>query len=281
MRSAFADASVLLWLVSSLTAVLAGRAFVEYLRRLLHDGPVLGWRELLLGCLSLAAGLWAAMVLDINAQGLTFELGFHPLKTFGSLLAVALVMVPVLAGYALRPRWYTQLAAMVLMALAVLILQVATIWSVGAEPGLFWRRDPLVFAALLLCIGLGMSSRMVSTARRGSKTDRRMRRILAALVLGACVVAAQELVLSSSGLDRQVVSAHARFLPDAAVTLVAGAVVPIALVMLIADQRTQQRARASQRARRKLAGRPDAGESMFSDSLLSPGLPDSRKDPAP
>lgn len=281
MRSALAEASVLLWLVSSFTAVLAGRAFVEYLRRLLHDGPLYAWRELLLGCLCLAVGLWAAMVLDINAQGLTFELGFHPLKTFGSLLGVALVMVPVLAGYAWRPRWYTQLAATVLLALAVLILQVATIWSIGAEPGLFWRRDPLVFAALLLCVGIGVAARMVSTARRGSKTDRRARRILSALVLGACVVAAQELVISSSGLERQVVSAHARFLPDAAITLVAGAIVPIALVLLIADQRSQQRARASQRARRKLAGRPDAGESMFSDSLLSPGLSEARKDPTP
>jgi NO-binding membrane sensor protein with MHYT domain len=281
MRSAFADASVVLWLVSSVTAVLAGRAFVEYLRRLLHDGPQLAWRELVFASLSLAFGLWGSMVLDIAAQGLTFEVGFHPFKTFGSLLAVALVIAPVLAAYAWRPRWYMQLAAAVLLAVAVLILQVATIWSIGAEPGLFWRREPLVFAGLLLCIGLGVAARIVSTARRGSKADRRTRRLLSGLVLGAFVVAAQELVLAASGLDRQMVSAHARFLPDVIITLLAGAVVPIGLVMLIADQRSQQRARASDRARRKLAGRPDAGESVFSDSLLSPGLTDPRKDPSP
>lgn len=277
MRSALGDPSVTLWMVSALVGFLACRAFVEYLRRLVHDGPLRLWRELLLGTLALSAGLWGAMVLDISAQGVSFELGYHPLKIFGALAGIWMVVLVTMALFTFWPRWYSQLAAAVLLAVAVLGLQMSVLWSIGAEPGLFWRREPLLFAALVLLVGFAVSGRMVAGARRGSKSDRGGRRLLAALMLGACCVAAQELVIAGSGLDRQVVSAHARFLPEVAILLLAGALVPIALVLMLVDQRAQQRARASERARRKRARQGDyEGESMFSDSLLAPGLTDNQ-----
>jgi len=262
------DSSVLLWVASACIAFLGARTFIEYLRRLHYDGPLRLWRELLLGAMALGAALWSAMIIDIGAQGLAFEIGYHPAKVFGSLAATVVAMVAIVVLATIRAGWMLKLLAVPLAALAGLAVQVAAIWSIGAEPGLAWRAEPLVFALLLLIVGLAFSGRMVVSARRGSRTDRPSRRLMAALVLGACAVAAQELVISAAGLDRQVVSAHARFLPEVVITLVAGAGVPIVLVLLLVDQRTQQRVRASQRARQKRRKPGDAAEAAVDDSVL-------------
>lgn len=267
MRSLIGDSSVLLWMTSALVAFLGARAFVEYLRRLHHDGPIRMWRELLLAATALSAGFWSALVLDVSAQGLAFEVGFHPLKIFGALGLGYAVVVMLLGWATFRPSWFGQLASAAVAALTLVTLQVAVIWSIGAEPGLTWRTEPLVFALLLQFVGVSASGRMVTGAKRGSSADRGSRRLLAALILGACTVAAQELVLAASGVDRQVVSAHARFLPEVAITLVAGAVVPIALVLMLVDQRSQQRARASDRRRRRRAG-DNADETRFAESTF-------------
>lgn len=270
MRSVIGDPSVLLWIASACIAFLGARTFVEYLRRLNYEGPVRMWRELLLGSAALTGGMWSALVIDVGAQGLVFEVGYHPLKIFGSLVAVYCIVVMIVAWVTFRPAWPSQLAAAVLAGLLAALLQVTVVWSIGAEPGLYWQSQPLAFAVVLLIVGMGAAGRMVVGARRGSKDDRASRRLMAALLLGACTVAAQELVLTASGLDRQVVSAHARFLPEVIITLMAGAAVPIALVLMLVDQRTQQRARASDRARRRRSMAEAGGnESMFSESILA------------
>lgn len=279
MRSLTGDSSVLLWVASACIAFLGARAFIEYLRRLNYEGPVRLWRELLLGSAAFTVGLWGALVVDISAQAVAFEVGFHPAKIFGSLLACYLVVVMIVAWVTFRPSWLAQLGAAAVATLVVLILQVSVIWSIGAEPGLYWRTEPLAFALLVEFVGICFGGRLVVGARRGSPGDRASRRLMAALVIGACMVAAQELVLSASGLDRQVVSAHARFVPEVAVSLLAGAVVPIALVLMLVDQKSQQRARASERARRRRqTTSSDSNESMFSDSLLV-GLPEGQRPP--
>lgn len=275
MRSTIGEPAVLLWVASALIAFLAARTFVEYLRRLNYEGPVRLWRELLLGSASLTAGWWSALVIDISAQGLPFEVGYQPLKIFGALLAVYLVMLMIVAWLTYRPAWPSQLAAAVAATLLAVILQVSVLWSIGAEPGLFWKAEPLIFAALLILIGLSVGGRMVVGARRGSKGDRAGRRLMAALVLGACTVAAQELVLVASGIDRQVVSAHAKFLPEVAITLIAGAVIPIGLVLMLVDQRSQQRARAAERRRKQRRHSSGSGDSVFDDSVLV-GMGESR-----
>lgn len=246
-----ADTSVLLWVASACIAFLGARTFFEYLRRLNYDGPRALWRELLLAALSLTAAYWSAMVIDIGAQGLTFQIGYHPAKIFGSLLLAMGAMAGILLLGTMRQGWLFRLAAAPLAALVALAVQVAVIWSIGAEPGIAWNAEPLVFALLVNLIGIAIAGFLVVSTRRGSRADRPSRRLLAALVLGACIVAAQELVVSAASLGQQMVSTHARFLPEMIITLVAGAGFPVALVLMLVDQRTQQRSRASQRARRR------------------------------
>lgn len=278
MRSMIGDPSVLLWLASAVVALLGARAFAEFLRRLHHEGPIRLWRELLLGAGALCCGIWSALALDISAQGLAFEVGFHPMKVFGALGLDFVLMVLLVGWVTWKPVWWAQLVAAALCTLCLVGLQVAVIWSIGAEPGLTWAAEPLIFSLLLMFFGISASGRMVLGHKRGSGGDRGSRRLLASLVLGACTLAGQELVLTSSGLDRQVVSAHARFLPEVAITLVAGAVIPIGLVLVLVDQRTQQRARASSRRRRRREGEIVGGESMFAESSLAP-MPERRQPP--
>jgi NO-binding membrane sensor protein with MHYT domain len=280
VSSLIGDPSVLLWVASAVIGFLGARTYIEYVRRVRYEGPVALWRELLFGSAALCAGIWSALVLDITAKGMAFEVGYHPLKIFGSLFGMYLLFVAVLGWMTYKWVWFNELAAYALLTLCIGVLQISVIWSIGAEPGLFWRTEPLVFALLLQFIGIGVSGRMVFGARRGSAGDRASRRLLAALVLGACVVAAQELVLTASGIDRQVVSAHARFLPEVAITLVAGAVVPISLVLMLVDQRTQQRARASYRRRRRHAGEV-GDETMFAESRFVSAADSARQPPKP
>lgn len=277
MSSLIGDPSVLLWVASAVIGFLGARTYIEYMRRVRYDGPMALWRELLLGSAALTTGIWSSLVLDITSKGLAFEIGYHPLKIFGSLLGLYLLVVAILGWMTYKWVWFNELAAYLLLTLCIVVLQISVIWSIGAEPGLFWRTEPLVLAMLLQFIGVGVSGRMVYGPKRGSAGDRASRRLMAALVFGACVLAAQELMLSASGIDRQVVSAHARFLPEVAITLVAGAVVPISLVLMLVDQRTQQRARASYRRRRRHAGElgdeAGFGESRFVESVRHPPKP--------
>jgi len=268
MRSLGSDSSVLLWFASACIAFIGARAFVEYLRRLHHEGPIRLWRELLFGALALVGGVWGALIIDVTAQGLPFDVGYHPLKNFGALLFAYGVTLVVLAWVTYRPKGLSQLAVTLLAAAIVLILQMSVIWSVGAEPGLSWQPEPLAFSAMLTVVGLLVAGRMVVAPRRGSRQDRRSRRLLAGLILGAALIGSQELVLISSGLTRQVVSAHARFLPEVALTLLAGAALPIALVLMLVDQRSQQRVRASERAKRRLMQREGSTEAGFNESAF-------------
>lgn len=268
MSSLGSDSSLLLWVASALVAVLGARAFAEYLRRLHHEGPMRLWRELLGAGFAVTACFWGAMIIEVSSKGLVFEIGYHPAKCLGLMLVGVLVSAAIVAGASYRPAWYTHLAAVALLTLVGLVLQVGVIWSMGAEPGLAWQAQPLVFSTLLSAAGLLVCGHLVVSAKRGSKADRGSRRLMGALVLGTCVMAAQELVFTASSLDRQVVSAHARFLPEVLYTLIAGAAMPIAMILMLVDQRSQRRARASERARRRRHASEAGGESRFSESVL-------------
>jgi hypothetical protein len=86
-------------------------------------------------------------------------------KLFGSLLGVFVAVVLLMAWITFRPSGLQQLATMVLVTLLTLPLQVAVIWSVGAEPGLVACRADGVRAAGDPT-GFGVSGRMVMAPAR-------------------------------------------------------------------------------------------------------------------
>ena len=244
-----AEPSLPLWMFAAMIGLLGAWAFIEYLRRVRHDGPVLARRELLFGSFALGAAMWAAMVVALSAQGLPFDLGFHPWKLAASLaLALLLVLVTSYASVAV-PRLLMHALLAVLFGAGVVGIELALLWAIGPTPGLDWRREPLVAAGVIVALGFGVSLRWVIMQRRGSAGDRRGRRFGAALLLAATLAAALELMSVASNLSRQGASSYIGELPEMAVVLAAGGAVPMLLLLMLFDQRMQARIRAANRQR--------------------------------
>ncbi len=265
------DPSIVLWLGAGVVAMLGSRVFAEYLRRVHYEGVMRIWKEWLLGATALAIGIWSSMIVSVTAQNVGFALGYHPLRLFGGLAFGWGLAVVVMYWIALKPGRWALLGAGLLASITILLLQIAVVWSIGAEPGLLWRPEPLLFALVVVLAGLGTMGFIVLSPRRGSPGDRRSRRLIAGLAMGAAVTAAAELVLVSSGLTRQGVSAYARVMPDMIVALVAGTVIPAVLGLMFADEYMQAQARASaRRPRRKRSWATAPSESCRSFPRTQP-----------
>ncbi len=243
------DPSVTLLIVSGLIGLMGAWAFLEYVRRVRHDGPVLARRELVFGALAMGAALWASAVIGLSAQGLPYMLGFHPLW-LGASLGVPVVMTAV-AIYAVVavPRLLMHLLAGLWFCAVALATEWLVVQSISPTPSVSWQREPLAFGALMVAIAFVVSLRMVIMQRRGSATDTRGRRFSAALLLAAALAAHLELASVSSQLGRKFAALHSKQLPEVAVALAAGGAVPLMLMLMLIDLRMQARIRASSRKR--------------------------------
>lgn len=264
--------SIVLWLAAAAVAVLGLRAFLEYLRQLRQLGPVTGWRDLLFGAAALQTCIWSTIVIGIGAQGLAYPVGYHPLWLAAALLLGILVSAGVLFYVGIKPgAWLSVAVAAGVLAPIAVVVQLGVIRAIGAEPGIEWRPEMLVFAVLVLIAGLGVMMRMVLGSARGSKEDRGGRRLLAALLGGVALIGAQELTLLAANLAAQSVSAHARKLPEVAVALLAGAAMPVVFVVMIVDQHMQRRIRrASRRTRQRIGHLSDGASPTTQASGLQP-----------
>lgn len=243
------DPSISLLIVSGVIGLLGAWAFLEYLRRVRHDGPVLARRELLFGSLAMGAALWASAVIALSAQGLPYVLGFHPVWLAAS-LGLPIVMTAIVTYVVVAvPRLLMHLLAGLWFCACALGTELLVVQSVSPTPSVEWRREPLAFGALMVAIAFVIALRMVIMQRRGSETDTRGRRFSAALLLAAALAAHLELASVSSGLGRKFAALHSKQLPEMAVALAAGGVVPLMLMLMLVDQRMQARVRASSRKR--------------------------------
>jgi len=266
--------SIMLWLAAAVVAVLGMRAFLEYLRRVNHEGPKAGWRDLAFASGVLPLCVWSTVVVAIAGQGLTYLVGYHPLRLFGTLVLAMLFTSAVIFWVAARPGWLSLGAGSTLLALLALATQVGVVYSVGTEPGLHWRWELLVFSLLVMVAGHGVAMRVVLAAERGRKSDRGGRRMLGALLGAVALVGAQELTLLSANLPGQSISAFNRMLPEVAVALLAGAAVPIGFAVMIVDQYMQRRIRRASRrrvggGRTRIGHEGDAGPTTHASGLPS------------
>lgn len=243
------DPSITLMIASGVIGLLGAWAYLEYLRRVRHDGPVLARRELLFGAVAMGSALWASAVVALSAQGLPYTLGFHP-----GWLAAALALPVVatgLASYAVvaLPRMLMHLLAGAWFCACALATELLVVQSVNPTPSVAWRREPLAFGAMMVAIAYVVALRMVIMQRRGSATDTRGRRFSAALLLAAALAANLELASVASNLGSKFAALYSKQLPEVAVALAAGAAVPLMLMLMLIDQRMQARIRASSRKR--------------------------------
>lgn len=265
------DPSILLWFAAAAVALLGMRAFLEYLRRVGHEGPG-AWREVLLAALAAQSCVWATLIVGIAAQGVSYPIGYSALILFGTLLLGVVLAIVALAWVAWRPGWPGLVGGSVVLAAVEVLVQFGVIRAVGAEPGLLWRWPLLAAAGGVLVAGHVASLRLVVGVRRASRLDTGARRLGAALIAAVALIGAQEFTLAAARLSEQSISAYARQVPEIAAALLAGAAMPVVFVVMIVDQYMQRRIRAASRRhqRRQRIGSADTAAAVSTQAPLPP-----------
>lgn len=241
VTESIADYATLLWVVAAVALLIASYVAISHLR---HGTRAATLRARVtcagLAALALGSGVWAAMLLGLVGQGLGFPLGFGALRLA---LAWAVAVAASAAALPLPMRWQrvpAVAAAGLLLAAGTLAAQALVVDAAGFQPGIEWRYDGLAMAGPLVasgCIGGFWVAFLAGSRRRPLKRGWRW---TAAAMLAFSLLTGQELVTSAASLAAQSSSTHARQVPAEAASVVAGLVVPLALLLLQVDLRVRR-----------------------------------------
>lgn len=243
-----AESSFLLWSLGVVIYALAAHVGLAAIR--------LGRREPLLRArvsLVLTAGLaWGAaltmgFVLGLAGLALVFNVGFSGLR---ALSIWSLSSLAACAAAAALVRWPTRVSdfgvGVALGALA-LAVQAGWLWAAGFRPGLNWRPEVLAAAFVVMAAGLSIA---LGLAFSEPATVSRLRvrwRLAAAGLAALALLAGQEILLAGLGLHTQVGTVFQRQLSAPLLSLLGGALVPIALGVVALDLRYGRRSRRRRR----------------------------------
>jgi hypothetical protein len=233
-----AESSFLLWFLGvgvyvlaahvGLTAVrLARRATVERDQVSLVLTAGLAW----------GAALSMGFVLGLAGAALRFGLGFQ----WAAGLALWLLGSAAAAGVAhTLVRWpgrQGHIGAGVALGVLALVVQAGWLWAAGFRPGLVWRPEVLAAAGALMAVGLSIALGLAFSEQATSSHLRVRWRLAAAGLTAAAWLAGQEILLAGQGLSVQIGSVYQHQLPAPLLSLIGGALLPIALAVVAFDLR--------------------------------------------
>ena len=242
--SSMAEGSLLLWALATGVALLAAHVSLGWLRQVQRrPQPRTGWRVVLLAAAVLGTGLCSSVVLGLAGAALPFPIGFHMLASAGLWLAAVLACLPALAWLAMRPGGLAYAGSGLLMAGAVVGVQGGWIWAAGFRPGIVWRAEGLAVAAVLMTIGFGAAFALADSIGARQARRRLGWRLAADGLAGLTLIAGQEIVVTSAGLQAQLSSVYQHDLPASVLSLLGGVVVPIVLSMMALDLLMRRRLR--------------------------------------
>ncbi|MDP2007120.1 MAG: hypothetical protein Q8K45_15690 [Rubrivivax sp.] len=239
-----AEFSALLWAVGVFVAALAvylGQGWVHMARR--SAAPRRAWRALLVAAAVLGVGLTSALEVGMQAHALPFPVGYRWLAVAVLVGVAVLACAPAVVVAAGSSQVAPLLASGGLLAAAVLGLDAGWVWAAGFRPGVVWRLDLVLAAAVLAAAGLAVSQWLAFAPAFQDRRRRRAWRVAAALLAALTLMLGQQVMSWAAGLHTQVVSSHLQELPGWVLSLVCGALVPLVLVALLLDLwlRRQQR----------------------------------------
>ena len=227
ISSSTSDASLLLLLLGAAVAVLAAHVAFGWLRLAQRSGgPVRSqWVTLLVVGGVLGAGISASAALAMSAEGLPFPLGYRAWQVLALLLAgmAGSVVAAALLLRGSHPLWLC--SGGVVLGLVALGVQLGWTQAAGFRPGLRWRPEFVVGAALLLtvcCAGaawLGLNEEVRESRRSPSW------RPGASLLLGIALLLGNAALYAGAGMQLQVGSIYRNQLPGSILSLVSGALV--------------------------------------------------------
>jgi hypothetical protein len=270
-ESSLAEYTAVLWVITAGVALLTSHVGLGWLARA-RRRPALAqsWPAQLLSAATLGTGVCATAILGLSAEGLRFPLGYGSVAAAVLWLGAVIACLPLVAALTVSSRGWTALLGCAVLAGLATGMQMGWIWAAGLRPGVLWDVPVVSAATALMGVGmLGSFSMAVNEREKRSHEPRNMTRLGSTLLLGLSLLVGQQLVLAGADLGSQQGSVYRNQLPNTALSLGCGALVPLTLVIMALDlslrrdQSQRRRAAASfnpqrRRRHRDLADRPDS-----------------------
>ena len=234
--SSTAEFSMLLWLLGALVMGLAahlGQAWVRMTQR----GPTLlrQWPALLLGSSALGAGMCSALVLCMQAEALSFPVGYKVMAALGLWAAAIVGCLFAVALTAFSTRSWVLFGSGTLLAGVVMGLEFGWVWAAGFRPGVLWRDELVGGAAVLQIIGLALANWLAFSQACQASERRPLWRLAASALVALTVMGGQTVMLLAAGVLGQRGSVYQNELPGTVLSLVFGVLVPLVLAAMSLD----------------------------------------------
>jgi hypothetical protein len=261
--AAASDSTLLVWFLGAMIHWLAAHVVLAGVREARKQPGLRANRGVLvMAGMALGTALCAGFVLALAAAPLRFALGFRADGVALLWLLAVAGSLPIAAGLALRPGLAMNIGAGVAAALLALVVQAGWLWAAGFTPGIS-PRMVYVAAAAVLMAGVLSAAFSVAFADAAMKSRLRWRwRLAASGLMAVALVGGQELLLAGAALHLQAGSVYQRSIGSPLLSLVFGALVPLALAVAALDLRY---GRARSHHRREIDG-VDAGATAGSGS---------------
>lgn len=233
--------------LSYLVAAAASYLALDLAGRAARGSAASRWRWRVGGGCAMGFGIWSMHFIGMLAFSLPIRLGYDALKTAGS-LAIACIA----SGFALWLATQRDLPPLryalgsVLMGGGIAAMHYAGMAAMEMQPGIVWDPAWLAMSVLVAVAAAGAALRLAFRLREERERAWRMR-AAAALVMGAAVVGMHYTGMAAAGFPAGSLCSAAG--PDglpaewlaALVTIVAIAILALALVIAVLDRRMENR----------------------------------------
>jgi len=265
---------MLLWLLGALIALLGAHVVLGWARQAQFSLGLRRWVGVVLAALLFSTAFGMVSALDLTSEALAFPLGFSAVIVLGVWFAAFVLAIPVVAWFVWRPGLVAAIGAGALLAVLMAGIQMGWVMAVGFRPGVRWRFEFVVLGAIVM--GIGFAIALGLAFPRDERHRRPLARRIAALTLMAlATLAGQALVVSGAGLQLQVGSIYRHEISGSLLSLIGGALLPMALALVALDLTLRRREQRSRRRRERSRRYREAARLTAPDALgpVPAGLP--------
>lgn len=280
MPSTSAESSFLLWSLGALISLMGAHVVLGWARQ---SQFLQGWRRW--GGIALCAIVYStsfgmASELGLAGEALAFPIGYRAVVVLGVWAGAFVLAMPIVAWLVWRPGMVAAIGAGALLAALTAGIDVGWTMAVGFRPGLKWRWEFVALGAIVM--GVGMATAFGLAFPRDEHRQRPLpRRLAAATLMGLATLAGQALVLAGAGLQTQVGSLYRSELSGSLMSLIGGALVPMALALIALDLALRRRERRARRRRHRSRRYREAARRTAPDALAAPAEPATEAPEAP
>lgn len=238
------DSSLLLWFLAGLVYWLAAHVALGALRDARREPTLAAMRRpLLVAGVALGAALCTGFVVSLTSLGLRLMLGFRADASLTLYVLAALCGVVIAAWVVLRPGLSGWLVGGLALALLATGVQAGWLAAAGFRPGLPWSAKYVAAAGVLMAAGCTIALQLAFSEGATQGRLRLRWRLAASMLLALTWLGGQEVMIGGAALDTQVGSLYQQQLTAPLLSLVAGTLLPLLLLIAALDQAQWRRQR--------------------------------------